>query len=232
MNDRSLKGAFQSNYATLAGSYFVKLDYDGTNSLGLGFSGSYGNRRIDFSKLSFDQQLTTNGFDRTLPTGETGLLSAKAFASLGAGILYRHENSQTGEFFDVGVSGFHLNSPKQSFVDQKNQFVPLRVSAQFSYQKYLDDQLMLNIKGLYQTQADANYYQAGVSLAKLLNESDDLAGAGIWYRTQDAVSPYVFLEYNKFLIGFSYDIAINRFKPGTAPARSLEISLQWRLDNE
>jgi type IX secretion system PorP/SprF family membrane protein len=232
MNDRSMKGAFQSNYATLAASYFVKLDYEGRNSLGAGFSGSYGSRRIDFSGLSFDQQLTTNGFDRSIPTGESALQALKPFASLGAGLLFRHENSDMGEFMDVGVSAFHFNKPRQSVLDDKNQFVPLRISCQFSYQKYLDDFLMLNLRGLYQSQASVTYYQAGLSLAKLINESNDLVGAGLWYRTGDAVSPYVFMEYRKLLIGFSYDVAVNDLKKGSRPAKSLELSLQWRMDRE
>jgi hypothetical protein len=91
---------------------------------------------------------------------------------------------------------------------------------------------MLNLRGLYQSQASVTYYQAGLSLAKLINESNDLVGAGLWYRTGDAVSPYVFMEYRKLLIGFSYDVAVNDLKKGSRPAKSLELSLQWRMDRE
>jgi type IX secretion system PorP/SprF family membrane protein len=230
MNDRSMKGSFQSNYATLTASYFVKLDYTGRNRLGAGLSGSYGSRRIDFSKLSFDQQFTLNGFDLSLPTGESAFQSMKPFATVGAGLLYRHENEETGEFLDFGVSGFHFNKPVQTILEDKNRFVPLRFSCQFTYQKYIDDQLMVNLKGLYQNQASVHYYQAGLSLATFINEYDDFVGAGVWYRTGDAISPHVFVEYRKLLVGFSYDVAVSQLKSGTSAARSMEVSLQWRLD--
>jgi len=232
MNDQSMKGSFQSNYATLTSSYFVKLDYMGKHSLGVGLSGSYCSRRIDFSKLSFDQQFTLNGFDLSLPTGEAAFQTMNPFVSVGAGLLYRREDSETGEFMDVGVSGYHFNKPVQTALADKNQFVPMRISAQVTYQKYLDDEIMINLKGLYQTQAEVNYYQLGLSAAKLLNENDDFVGAGVWYRTGDAISPHIFLEYRKLLIGFSYDVAVNRLGSGASAAQSMEVSLLWRLDRE
>ena len=229
MNDRSMKGAFNSNYLNASASYHVTLDYDGFKSLGAGLSFSYANRRIDFSSISFDEQFMSGGFNLSMPNGEAALQNMKPYASAGAGILYRYDNTYTGEFFDLGVSAYHLNKPQQTVLNDPTQFVPLRLSAQISWQKYLNDNTILNLKGLYQSQAKINYFLGGFSMAKLMGDPKNMIGAGCWYRSSEAISPYVFIEYNHLLIGFTYDMVMGDLSKGPQPARASEISLQWRL---
>lgn len=71
-----------------------------------------------------------------------------------------------------------------------------------------------------------------IVIRPIMNENDDFVGAGVWYRTGDAISPHIFLEYRKLLIGFSYDVAVNRLESGASAAQSMEVSLLWRLDRE
>ena len=87
MNDRTMKGTFRSNYVSAAASYHVKLDEQGRANIGAGLMGTYANRRVDLSALSFDEQFTSGGFNRTLPTGEAALQQMKPFISIGAGLL-------------------------------------------------------------------------------------------------------------------------------------------------
>jgi hypothetical protein len=70
---------------------------------------------------------------------------------------------------------------------------------------------------------------AGLSYGKLIGVNKDMVGAGLWYKTGDAMSPYLFMEMKKVLIGISYDIAISDLSKAPKPARSMEMSLQWRL---
>jgi type IX secretion system PorP/SprF family membrane protein len=229
MNDKSMKGAFKSNFLTLTASSHVPMDQEGYSSLGAGLTATYGDRRIDFMNKSFDEQFVSGGFDLNLPTGESALGQLESFVSVGAGLLYRYDNHETGDFFDIGLSAYNVNRPRQSVLADKNQFVPVRYSAQASYQKYLNESTLINIRGLYQHQAMVEYFLAGFSYAKLIGQNKEMVGAGLWYRTGDALSPYLFLELNKMMIGFSYDITLSDFTKGPKPARSIELSLQWRL---
>jgi type IX secretion system PorP/SprF family membrane protein len=231
MNDKSMQGAFKSNYLMATTSYHVNIDYDGKQSIGIGLSGSYGNRRIDFSSISFDRQFTSGGFDLSLPSGETILKNLKPYGSIGAGVLYQFKDQETGTFFDIGLSGYHLNKPKQSVLNDNSEIVPIRYSAQASFQTYLGETALINIKGLYQNQASVSYILGGLSIATLIGESKDMVGAGIWYRSKDAFSPYLFTEFRNFMLGITYDITTSALKPGSRPARSLEFSLQWRIQN-
>jgi hypothetical protein len=48
---------------------------------------------------------------------------------------------------------------------------------------------------------------------------------GAWYRFNDAVIPYVGLEFNNLLLGFSYDVNVSSLKSATASKGGTEISL-------
>lgn len=228
MNDNSMKGAFKSNYITSTFAYHVPLDPDQFHSMGVGFAATYGDRRIDFSSISFSDQFTSGGFDLTLPTGESALNNMQPFFTIGAGLLYKYDNQEGGTFIDLGISGYHFNKPKQSVLNDKNQYLPVRYSAQASLKKFISNTLILNVKALYQSQASVNYFLGGLSIAKLLGAKDkNMVGIGLWYRTFDAISPYVLLEFNKFQIGISYDVTTSDLKKGPKPVKSIELSLQF-----
>ncbi|MFM7554606.1 MAG: type IX secretion system membrane protein PorP/SprF, partial [Verrucomicrobiota bacterium] len=65
-----------------------------------------------------------------------------------------------------------------------------------------------------------------MALKKLLDEDPEgsLFGLGCWYRTGDAIAPYVFGEFNSVRLGITYDIQLNDIRKPTAPATSLEFS--------
>ncbi|MFN5418711.1 MAG: PorP/SprF family type IX secretion system membrane protein [Sphingomonadales bacterium] len=230
MQDNSMAGAFRSSYAGLMAAYHVKLDESNNQSLGAGLSVNYGNRRIDFASLSFDRQFTSGGFNLQFPSGEAALQNMKPFVSVGAGLLFRSSNPLSGTFFDVGISGYHFNRPIQTVMADPNQVLPIRVSAQFSFQQYLNDISILNINGLYQKQAETSYLLAGFSLARLIGSSNqNMIGGGLWYRSAESFAPHAYIEINGMRIGLSHDIAYNNLKRFLTPASSFEISFQWRL---
>ena len=230
MNDRSMKNAFKSNYLSATTSYHVTMDDAGFHSLGAGLMATYADRRIDVSSLSFDAQFTSGGFDIVnLSNNEATLQNLKPFFTLGAGLLYRYDNWESGDFIDVGISGFHFTQPQQSVFNDSASILPLRWSAQLGYQKQLQSDVVINAKFLFQHQAKVQYLLGGLSVGKIFGERRDLIGVGCWYRSADAISPYVFYDFNGLQVGLSYDVTVSDLTKGPKPARSMEMSLQWRL---
>lgn len=230
MQDQSMAGAFKSGYAGLMASYHVKLNAEDDQSIGAGLSINYGNRRIDFSGISFDRQFTSGGYNLSLPNGEAAMQNMKPFYSIGAGLLFRSGNPHSGDFFDFGFSGYHFNRPIQTVLNDTKQVLPIRWSGQLTYQHYFSNESLVNIKALFQEQAEIRYLLAGVSVAKLFGQDQkQMVGMGLWYRSGESFAPHTYLEYNNIRIGFSYDIAYNNLKKQITPASSFEISFQWRL---
>lgn len=246
MYDQSLNGAFKSTYFMGSGSLHLALGGGSgfgigtaksaihTKSLGLGFGFVYGNRVVDLSKISFSQQFSSGGFDLTLPNGEFGLNNMKPFFSLNAGLLYQSQDEDKDNKFKLGVSGYHLNKPKQSFLNDANQIVPIRYSFQMEYMKYLGDNF-LETKLIYQTQAEIKYLLISTIYNIILpgnlsgDEKQNSIGIGANYRVGDAISPYLALTTDRFRFGFSYDITTSKLKTGLIPARSMEVSMQFIL---
>lgn len=230
MNDRSMKGSFKSNYLSATASYHVPMDETGFNSIGAGLMATYADRRIDVNSLSFDAQFTNGGFDiLNLPNNEAALQNLQPFFTVGAGLLYRYDNSETGDFVDLGISGYHFTQPQQTAFRDPSATLPTRWSAQFGYQKQFLSNILINAKLLYQQQAKVEYLLGGLSVGKIYGPRKDMIGLGCWYRSADAISPYVFCEFNTFQVGFSYDATISDLTKGPSPSRSMEMSLQWRF---
>ena len=68
VNDKTLEGAVQGNSVALSTAYHVALDE--VQSVGVGFQGTYNEKRVDFSRLHFENQYNGNDFDPSLPAGE------------------------------------------------------------------------------------------------------------------------------------------------------------------
>ena len=66
LSDQSADAALKLNYGSISMSYHKALDEDGYNTIGAGFQGTYSSAILDMTKLTFEDQLTQNGF-----TGQT-----------------------------------------------------------------------------------------------------------------------------------------------------------------
>ena len=53
MTDRTANGILTSNYVAISTSYQKALDENGWNQIGIGFQGSYANKRLDGTKAEF-----------------------------------------------------------------------------------------------------------------------------------------------------------------------------------
>ncbi|MBM3922595.1 MAG: type IX secretion system membrane protein PorP/SprF [Sphingomonadales bacterium] len=230
-SDKTLNGALSSNGLTANASYHIPLDREGYQSLGIGLSGTYGKRNFNFSNMASASQFTSGGFNLALPSGEIAMENMKPHFSVGAGVLYCNSKPEEGSFFEIGVGAYHLNRPLQTILYEGTSVIPMRVSAHTFLQRYVGSDLLLDGRLLYQLQAGSDYLLGGIALSKLLEEDPQgsLIGLGCWYRTGDAIAPYLFGEFNSLRIGFTYDIQLNDIRKPTAPVTTIEFSLQYRL---
>lgn len=224
MYDRTMGGALNSIYASADFSYHMALDENYTHWLGAGFSLLYGNRTIDYSALTFAEQFTGTGFNTSLPTGETALSNIKPYFSIGAGALYGYHTDAMN--FNAGVAAYHLNKPKQTALKDDTQVLPARYVAHYDFDAYLSSSLLLYSSGVYQTQAGSEYIDVGMALGYEMNDgiNNTIFSAGMWYRNQDCVAPYVGLSYNNMQFGFTYDVTVSQLSKAPKPPKSWEFS--------
>lgn len=232
MYDRAMAGIVNSTYASMNLSYRVKLsDGETKHRLGAGFGAIYGHRRIDFSRVDFEEQFTGYGFNTNLPTGETSLSSMKPYFSVSSGLLYSITSEKTN--FDIGASAFHINKPKQTFLKDEKQYLNMRTVAHANFETFLKDDLVLSANAVYQRQGTAEYYSFGGALGYYLPYYQDLLlNAGIWYWSRNAVVPYIGVAYKDYQFGLSYDVTVSKLRLANDKPNTYELSLIVRGRNK
>lgn len=232
MTDKTANGVLSSNYISITTSYHKGIDEEGLHSIGIGFQGTFANKRLDGTKLNFLDELDANG-------GFTGnseepiddqQLNVKHF-SLAVGALYNGSTDGYNNFY-LGVSAYHLNRPKESFTG--NVFYQLNPRVTFNAGGAIplaDKTKTIYLSSLYSTQAGANNIVVGGAAGFQLNEDEENPTnfyAGAWTRfnnVNDAVIPYVGLEFGGFRLGASYDVNISSLKTASQSKGGIEISL-------
>lgn len=231
MYDKTMGGIQKSTYASLNLSYTVKLsedDYNNMQKLSVGFGGIYGNKHIDFDKLDFQNQFTGTGFDTNLPSGETALSNMKPYASLSAGLVYSASSEHSN--FDAGVAAFHINKPKQSYMEDEHQFLAMRKVAHANFETIVNDKVVFNANAIYQNQARANYFSVGGSLGYHIDDEEEgtMVNGGLWYWSKNAIIPYIGLVYKDLQVGLSYDVTISKLAQAAKKPSTFELSIILR----
>lgn len=228
MFDHAMAGTQKSTYASANLSYSVLLaDNDTKQRLGVGFGAIYGRRYIDFSRVDFEEQFTGNGFDTNLPTGESALSNMKPYFSASAGITYTIKNEKSN--IDIGVAGFHFNQPKQTFLEDPHQILPIRKVAHINFETLINDRVVLNSNAIYQEQKEANYYSFGASLGYFVGGAQEtLLNGGLWYWSKNSVIPYLGISYKDFQFGVSYDVTVSKLREATPKAKTFEVAIILR----
>ncbi|MFS8083968.1 MAG: PorP/SprF family type IX secretion system membrane protein [Ginsengibacter sp.] len=226
LKDQAGGNILTNNYLGISTSYHKALDENGFQQIGIGFQGTYGQKRLDISKLNYEDMLTPFGF-----TGVTQEIYRNdnlniSYLDLNAGLLYSSSTSDQNNFY-IGASMYHINRPRESFKGGSWNISPRTTLSAGGYFP-LSDIITLHTSGIYQVQNKATETVIGGALAAALDvESENPSNIyiGSWYRFNDAIIPYIGLEFAGLRIGATYDINTSSLKSGSQSRGGMEISL-------
>ena len=225
LSDQSADAALKLNYGSLSLSYHKALDEDGYNTIGAGFQATFSSAILDRNKLTFEDQLTQNGF--TNPTNETfSNGTSQSYVDMNAGLLYSGSSNGLNNYY-VGVSVYHINKPNLSFID-KTWNLASRITLHGGGSFPLSDNLSVHTSAIYQLQNKASEIVLGGAVSALVNGDEanpTNVYFGSWLRVNDAIIPYLGLEINGLRIGASYDINTSGLKAATLSRGGSEFSI-------
>ena len=213
--------------STLSTAFHKGLDEEGYHQIGAAFQGSYSNMNIDVTKLDFEDELTSSGFTGVTTEPFTGTTLKSTYFDLNAGVLYSGSSADDNNFY-AGISMYHINRPKQQF---SNNFFLLNPRTTFHAGGFfpVGGSTRLHLSGLFSTQAGASETVAGGALefvvADATVEKPISVFVGSWLRMNDAVIPYIGLEFSDFRLGATYDATISNLKTAAQGRGGMEISL-------
>lgn len=232
LQDRGMSGAYKSTSVNMIVSSHVSLDENNTNGLSIGLGGNYSTTYIDFSQLTFSDQLTSSGFNRTLPTNEISLSNVKPYFSVFAGVTYNYSTENSD--FDFGIAGYRFVKTNRSALNDPNQLDPARYNVHAGFQTYLSDRLVLNSNALYIFESNWHSYTAGLNLGHILDEQEypTVFNTGLWLKDGTTIIPYLGLSYKNLQGGITYDVNIASSNSSLNSLKTFEFSLILRSPNK
>jgi type IX secretion system PorP/SprF family membrane protein len=229
LTDQNGNGALKTNQFSISTAFHKGLDENGYHQLGVGFQGSYTDKRLNINNLDFEDELTALGF-----TGNTSEIFAQndlniKYVDVNAGVLYNGSTNGYNNFY-AGASMYHINRPKETF--QGGQFyLNSRTTLQAGGRLPFGLLDAFHFSANYSMQSNANNMMFGGAFAKNLNY-DELNPVtvylGTWARfnnVADAIIPYIGFEFGDILFGATYDLNISGLQPASNTRGGIEISL-------
>jgi type IX secretion system PorP/SprF family membrane protein len=227
MTDKTANSVLNSNYFAFSTAYHKGLDEDGLNQIGVGFQGTYATKRLDGTKLNFEDELDQYG-GWTMPTNEplNDRMIAINYFDFNAGILFNGSTNGYNNYY-LGTSFYHINRPKESF---NGGFYTLNPRFTVHGGGYFpaSESAIIHLSALHSRQAGATNTVIGGALALNANYDEENPTnfyAGSWFRFGDAIIPYVGLEFNDLRIGVTYDVNISSLKSASQSRGGIEVSL-------
>ncbi|HJW16484.1 MAG TPA: PorP/SprF family type IX secretion system membrane protein [Flavisolibacter sp.] len=224
--DKSGNGVLQNNFLALSTAYHKALDENGFHQIGLGFQGTYVNKRLDIASLKFESMLRSDGFTGLMDESFSSNQIKLSYFDMNLGVLYNGTTDGSNNFY-LGASMYHVNHPKETF-KQGNYLLDPRVTIQAGGMVPVGEYNAFHFSANHSRQANATNTVIGG--AYMINVSQDLGNPtnlylGSWYRFGDAIIPYVGLEFGEFQLGASYDVNTSSLKPASNMRGGAEISL-------
>lgn len=227
LNDKAGGNILKTTFVGISTAYHKALNEDGFSQLGIGFQAMYGQKRLDNSKLYYEDMLTPFGFTGvTQEVYNSRDLNINYF-DVNAGLIYTVSTTDRNNFY-VGASMYHINRPKESFKGDARWNIGARTTISAGGYFPVSESLTLHTSGIFQTQAKANEITFGGAISSSLNNDEanptNIYG-GLWMRVKDAIIPYLGLEFGGMRLGASYDINTSSLKSGSQSRGGMELSL-------
>ncbi len=233
-NTTAGKGALKDMNIMASFSYNLKLSRKGGNNLAFGLQAGIKQKSFNQSELFFGNQYenATVGFNPNKSNGELFTSQSKIYPDFNFGAMY-YVKDQWKKFQPwLGISVFHLLSPKESFtsVSTGNEArLPRKfigyVGAKIKTSKTTTLQPII----LLQSQGNVMQEQFGAILEFLSPKDQNSIGfqLGAFYRTQDAVVAMIGLGFSSFLLTFDYEINTSSLHKASNYMGGPEISLKY-----
>jgi type IX secretion system PorP/SprF family membrane protein len=234
INMRAGIGNYNAFQALLSTAYSVPVDKQKYHGLSFGLQAGITQKSIREDKYSFDSQYTTQdggSFNQDIDNEENVSRISQVLPQLNAVFLYYYSKQQALLNPFLGVSGFNLTKPKETFFDQNNH-LPIRVNIHTGVRVNITETFYVLPKILVMTQgkafeqtyaADAGYY--------LTNGETWLIG-GFVFRAKDASIVSLGVKKLDYTLKLGYDFNTSTLKTATKTRGAFELAFTYLMGKD
>ncbi|MFL2570349.1 MAG: type IX secretion system membrane protein PorP/SprF [Parvicellaceae bacterium] len=221
LNDNAAN-TLSTTRASLMYAYHLKITRK--FSLNFGVEGSYYQKAIDWDKLTFGDMIDPRrGF--VYQTNQVRKDEPVNNLDFSAGVVGYTEN------FYFGFAAHHLTTPDESFINNAESPLPMKLTGHAgavipldggSSSLYSDDKkptISPNI--LYTRQGTTQQLNMGVYVKK-----GALVG-GVWYRNKDSFILTVGLESDMIKVGYSYDVTMSQLSVISGGSHEVSLGINF-----
>ncbi len=230
--DKSGTGGLKNTTAGLSASYHKAFGRDRLQHISLGLQAVLVQKTLDFAKLTFEDMYDKGSGKLMYPNLERFNNAEIRYPDYNGGLMYSGRVAEHVVVY-AGYSYYHLTRPEESFLGNSFQ-IHDRQTVYLGGSFEMNPNTVFYGSVLYQSQASATELVAGGAVGFILNPGHDaefqkntILYLGGWYRYQDAVAPYVGLEWSKMRLGFSYDVNTSSLTPASHGLGGYELSLLY-----
>ncbi len=234
MMDRAGTVSLTTTHLLPVVNYHKSLSDETNSYLSLGFMGGLVARTIDRSKVTTNNQYMDGfGYNGSLPDGET-FSNNYAYFDAGVGMSYNASiGSNKNNNYYIGIAYHHLNKPSSAFYRSIQHFPKWVGSAGLRTTMGEMAYITLSADASLQGSMTGRIYQVvgGAMYSRKLDDMespDYIIHFGTFLRWDDAIIPVVKLDYNRFSLGFSYDMNISQLRTASQARGGFEFSLTYR----
>lgn len=184
-----------------------------------GFGLGWVNKRIDLSKLTFDNQWNGKFFDNTINPNEPFATNQTNYLTLSAGLNYSYFPTDN-LYLNIGLAANHINRPSETFYGPTaaDTRLDVRYTAFANMSAKVDDRWIVNSNMYVSQMANAWETVIGVNTQRSLNDDGSLQLImGGYYRVSDAIIPMVGFNLKDYRFTINYDATVSslgRFNNG------------------
>ncbi len=243
-NDKAGDSQMSLTQVNFSGAYHLPINR--YNIVGAGIQGGYFQRSANTSSLSWGNQFDGYQYNPSISSNENFGDGTLAFGKLDAAIGITHTyfkekiSNPVLERITSGIAVHHLNKPQIDYVDISKD----RLYYRWVIHTEADININEKIKAL---PVMAYYYQGKLqefilgsnfmyafqkASTKTTGVKNISAGLGAMYRWKDAAAVTFLLNYDKYLLGMSYDFNISSLSQASNYKGAFEISLRYLFESE
>jgi len=212
-NDNAGNGTLKTT--NVSAIYSKQIPINRNFSINAGFQATYGQKSIDWSKLTFGDMIDERrGFVKY--SEEIPGNGKKSYVDFSAGAV------AFSKYIFIGFAAHHLTQPDEGLLGTSK--LPIKYTGHAGAiipvgDKSNETTISPNI--LYQQQQDFRQLNLGVYITK-----GALVG-GLWYRNSDSFILLIGFQHGVFKAGYSYDITISKLTNATAGSHEISIGMNF-----
>jgi len=222
---------FQTLFST---GYTLPIDKQKTHSVSFGLQAGFTQKSVRVERYSFDEQYITKdggSFSKDVDNNEDFNRVSQILPQVNAGFMYYYSKQQSRVNPFLGVSGFNLTKPRETFFDMNNH-LPLRFCIHTGIRVNITETFYVLPKVLIMKQGKATEQTYAVDAGYFLQQGDLFILGGYVFRAKDASIFSIGCKKLDYTLKFAYDINTSSLKTVSRARGAYEISLTYLFGRE